>query len=181
MMEAMDPAEELVDVVDEDDRVTATVTRREIRERGLLHRCTYVLVRNAAGAILVHRRTEAKDVYPGAYDVFAGGVCASGESYDDCARREVAEELGVIGAPLRFLARHRYRGPGGQAWGAVYEARWDGVVRHQESEVAWSAWVAADDLDRMLGELTFCPDSREIFERFRGHLGADPARRGPRR
>jgi hypothetical protein len=41
-------------------------------------------------------------------------------------------------------------------------------VRHQASEVAWSAWVAPEALQRMLGELEFCPDSREIFERLRG-------------
>jgi len=163
----LDPAQELVDVVDEDNRVVATVTRREVRARELLHRCTYILVRNTAGEILVHRRTDTKDIHPGAYDVFAGGVCAAGESYDDCARREVAEELGVVGVDLRFLFRHRYRGPGGQAWGAVYEVRWDGPVQPQESEVAWSAWVTPDQLHQMLVDLDFCPDSREIFERVR--------------
>ena len=163
----MNPADELVDVVDEDDRVVGTVTRREVRAGQLLHRCTYILVRDSAGRVLVHRRTDTKDVFPGAYDVFAGGVCASGESYDDCARREVAEELGVEGAELRALFRHRYRGGHGQSWGAVYECRWDGRVRRQESEVAWVDWVEPERLDRMLGELTFCPDSIEIFARLR--------------
>ena len=163
----MDPGLELVDVVDENDKVVATVTRREIRARDLLHRCTYVLVRRPSGEVLVHRRTDTKDVHPGAYDLFAGGVCAAGESYDDCARREAAEELGVVGVDLRFLFRHRYRGPGGQAWGAVYEARWDGPVEPQASEVAWSAWVTPEQLRQMLTELDFCPDSREIFERMR--------------
>jgi isopentenyldiphosphate isomerase len=162
---------ELVDVVDEEDRVVATVPRHVLRERRLLHRCTYVLVRNGAGDILVHRRTETKDVNPGAYDVFAGGVCAAGESYDDCARREVAEELGVTGVDLTFLFRHRYRGPEGQAWGAVYEVRWEGPVRPQAAEVAWTAWVSPADVRRMLAELPFCPDSREVFGRLVGQRG----------
>jgi isopentenyldiphosphate isomerase len=164
----MDPGQELVDVVDEDDRPVAIATRRELRVRNLLHRCTYVLVRNAAGEILVHRRTDTKDIHPGAYDLFAGGVCAAGESYDDCARREVAEEVGVVGAELRLLFRHRYRGASGQAWGAVYEVRWDGPICHQASEVAWSAWVTPARLLEMLDTLHFCPDSREIFARLRG-------------
>jgi isopentenyldiphosphate isomerase len=168
----MDPGLELVDVVDENDQVVATVTRREIRARDLLHRCTYVFVRRTSGEVLVHRRTDTKDVHPGAYDLFAGGVCAAGESYDDCARREAAEELGVAGVDLRFLFRHRYRGPSGQAWGAVYEARWEGPIEPQVSEVAWSAWVTPEQLRQMLTELDFCPDSREIFERMR--LGPEP-------
>ncbi len=154
-------------MVDEVDRVVATVTRREVRARGLLHRCTYVLVRDGSGRVLVHRRTATKDVFPSAYDVFSGGVCAAGEPYDTCARREVAEELGVVGVEPRLLFRHRYRGSHGQAWGAVYEVQWDGPVVCQESEVAWTAGVAPGELDRMLAEREFCPDSREIFERLR--------------
>ena len=163
----MDPGDELVDVVDEDDRVVDVVPRREIRARNLLHRCTYVLVRRADCRVLVHRRTETKDVYPGAYDMFAGGVLASGEPYDDGARRELEEELGISGAPLKPLFFHRYSGPSGEAWGAVYEVTWDGPVVHQESEVVWSDWVTLDELDRMLDEREFCLDSREIFERWR--------------
>jgi isopentenyldiphosphate isomerase len=179
----VDPAQELVDVVDEDDRVVTTVTRREIRARNLLHRCTYVLVRNAAGEILVHRRTDTKDINPGTYDVFAGGVCAAGESYDEGARREVAEELGLTGAELRFLFRHRYRGARGQAWGAVYETRWDGPVEPQASEVAWSAWVSPARLQAMLAEYDFCPDSREILARMALGApvsGSEPTQRGGR-
>ena len=171
---SVEPGDELVDVVDEDDRVVATVPRRQMRQGQLLHRSTYVLLRNAAGEVLVHRRTESKDVFPGAYDVFAGGVCAAGESYDDCARREVAEELGAAGAPLAFRFRHRYRGPGAQTWAAVYEARWDGEVRAQPSEVAWAAWVSGERLEQMLAELPFCPDSREILDRLRS-LPRSPA------
>lgn len=156
-----------MDVVDEEDRVVATVARREMRSRGLLHRCTYVLVRNGAGDVLVHRRTATKDVHPGAHDLFAGGVCAAGESYDACARRELAEELGVAGVTPAFLFRHRYRGAGGPAWGAVYEVRWDGPVRPQTSEVTWTAWVPPARLRTMLDTLEFCPDSREIAARMR--------------
>jgi hypothetical protein len=38
-------------------------------------------------------------------------------------------------------------------------------VRPQETEVAWYAWVSPAELRRMLAELDFCPDSREIFDR----------------
>jgi 8-oxo-dGTP pyrophosphatase MutT (NUDIX family) len=163
----MDPADEFVDVVDEDDRVIDIVARRSIRERNLLHRCTYVMVRSTDGRFLVHRRTDTKDVYPGAYDVFAGGVLASGESYDDGAVRELREELGIGGVRLRPLFRHRCSGPSGEAWGAVYDVTWDGPVVHQASEVAWSGRVTLQELDRMLATETFCRDSREIFERWR--------------
>lgn len=164
----MDPGDELVDVVDEDDQIVGVVTRREVRARSLLHRCAYVLVRRSDGRIHVHRRTDSKDVDPGAYDMLPGGVCAAGEGYDECASRELAEELGISGVAPRFAFRHRYSGPGGETWGAVYEVVWDGPIAPQESEVAWHSWVTPAELDRMIAEREFCPDSLEIFERWRG-------------
>jgi hypothetical protein len=46
----------------------------------------------------------------------------------------------------------------------VYEVSWDGPLRSQASEVAWTAWVAPEALRQMLAELTFCPDSREMAD-----------------
>ena len=69
--------------------------------------------------------------------------------------------------PLERLFTHRYSGPSGEAWGSVYAVTWDGSVVHQPSEVAWSGRVTLDELDEMLATEDFCPDSREIFERWR--------------
>ncbi len=162
----MDPGEELVDVVDEDNRVVETVPRREMRARRLRHRCTYVIVRSGSGEVYVHRRTETKDVYPGFFDVTAGGVNAAGESYEVGARRELFEELGVDAAPtFRFL--HRYEGPEGHVWGAAYDVVWGGEFTWQPEEVAWGAFVPLDELDRMIAREPFCPDGLEVFERWR--------------
>lgn len=62
---ATDPADELADVVDEDDRVVGRAGRSEIRARNLLHRGVAILCRNSRGEIYVHRRTDTKDVFPG--------------------------------------------------------------------------------------------------------------------
>ncbi len=163
----MDPGDELVDVVDEDDRVVSVVPRREMRARNLLHRCTYVLVERSDGLIHVHRRTETKDVDPGKYDMLPGGVCGAGETYDDCAVRELAEELGIEGVEPRFRFKHRYSEPDGEAWGAVYDVAWDGPIVPKAEEVAWYGWVTSEVLDRMLARESFCGDSREIYARLR--------------
>ena len=163
----MDPGDELVDVVDEDDHIVHVVTRREIRAQNLLHRCTYVLVKRSDDLIHVHRRTETKDTDPGAYDMFPGGVCDAGEDYDACARREIAEELGIDGVDPQFRFKHRYSGPDGETWGAVYTLTWDGPIVPQAEEVAWHSWVTTSELDQMLAEERFCPDSREIYARLR--------------
>ncbi len=121
--------DEPVDVVDEDDRVVGVVARAEMRVNNLPHRTAYVLCRNSAGDVFVHRRTRTKDVYPGMYDAFFGGVAASGEPIKQTARREFAEEAGVGDAELRFCFK-------------VFETRWDGALVLQTEEVESGEWVA---------------------------------------
>jgi len=166
----VDPGDELVDVVDQANEVVGSVTRRELRERNLLHRCTYVFVLNGTGELYVDRRTDTKDVYPGFYDVCAGGVNAAGESYEACAARELEEELGVRAVPeLRFV--HRYSGPSGQVWGAAFDVVWDGRIVWQPEEVVWGAFLPLPEVDAMIARASFCPDGLEVFERWR-RLGA---------
>lgn len=170
----MDPGDELVEVVDESNEVLELVPRRAMRGKRLLHRCTYVIVLNGTGELYVHRRTLTKDVNPGLYDVSAGGVNGAGETYDMCASREVAEELGVTATPtFRFM--HRYSGPDGEVWGAAYDVVWDGEIVWQPSEVAWGAFVPLGDVDAMIARERFCADALEVFERWRSEGFARPA------
>jgi isopentenyldiphosphate isomerase len=162
----MDPGGEPVEIVDEDDQVIDVVPRHIMRERRLMHRCTYVIVLDRQAKVYVHRRSETKDVYPGFYDVTAGGVNAVGESYDDGAEREVFEELGVR-APPTFRFKQRYEGPDGRCWGAVYDVVWDGPVLWQPEEVVWGAFVPLERIDAMIAGERFCPDGLEMFERWR--------------
>jgi 8-oxo-dGTP pyrophosphatase MutT (NUDIX family) len=165
-MAAADPGDELVDLVDELDRVVGQATRREVRRRKLLHRGTAVLCRNPAAEVYVHRRTDTKDVFPGRYDMFVGGVVAAGEGYEAAAARELAEELGVAGRRLRFLFMHRYTGADNPNWGAAFEVTWDGPVRPQATEIAWGAFLPLPDLLARLPAWPFVPDSLEMFTRW---------------
>jgi isopentenyldiphosphate isomerase len=166
----------MVDLVDEDDRVIGRAPRSEVRRRNLLHRGAGVLCRNSAGDVYVHRRSDTKDVFPGLYDAFAGGIVASGESYEQAARRELAEELGVVGAELRPLVKQRYRGPDLQTWNTVFEAVWDGPIVHQVEEIAWGAFVPVGELRQRLDSWELVPDGlmalRFYLERLQGPGGA---------
>jgi isopentenyldiphosphate isomerase len=175
-VDGIDPGDEVLDVVDEEDRVVGQATRREVRAGRLLHRFSSVLCRDPAGRLYVHRRTDDKDVYPGMYDTAAGGVLAAGETYLEAARRELAEELGVAGPEPRFLFKHRYRGQENPSWSALYEVTWDGPVRPQASEIAWGAFLTLEELDARLQEWPFCPDGLEIYRRWQAQTGAATAR-----
>ena len=74
---------------------------------------------------------------------------------------------GIAGVPLRFLVDTAFDGPHERALMRLYEVTWDGPILPQPEEIAWGAFVAFDELDRMLAKRAFCPDSVAIFDRWR--------------
>jgi isopentenyldiphosphate isomerase len=159
-------ADELVDVVDEDDRVVARVTRREMREQNLLHRNASVICLSSKGEVFVHRRVHTKDVFPSLYDLFASGVVGSGESYDAAAKRELGEELGVVGPEPEPLFKHRYEGQSSRSFTMVYRVVWDGPIVCQAEEIAWGAFLPLADVARNSQEFQYVPDGWQIFSRY---------------
>lgn len=97
--------------VDRDDRLLGGLPRHELRERGLIGRGTFILLFNSAGELCVHQRTLSKALYPGFWDVAAGGMVGVDETYAESAARELAEELGVSGVPLTAHERFYFEAP----------------------------------------------------------------------
>ncbi|MDQ0797278.1 NUDIX hydrolase [Streptomyces sp. B1I3] len=172
----MTPADEILDIVDENDEVVGQAPRGEATARGLRHRCVFVEARDAAGRLFVHRRTATKLVFPSHYDMFVGGVVGAGESYDDAALREAEEELGVQGLPRpEPLFTFLYENAGHSWWSAVYQVRCELPVRPQAEEVAWHTFLTDAELERQLGDRLWVPDGLETYHRLRRFRSAAQA------
>ena len=150
--------EELVDIVDDDDNVIATVTRSEMRSRRLQHRSVGIAVISTDGRLLIHRRSLAKDIWPGWWDIAAGGVVAAGETYEAAARRELEEELGVEG-DVEFLGQSRYVDDDVAEMCRGYRVVHDGPFEFSDGEVSEVRWVTFAELDAMRTTHHFLPDS----------------------
>jgi len=87
--------DEILDVVNERDEVVGRGTRREVHECRLRHRAVHVLLFDERNQLFVQKRSAAKDTFPLCYDSSASGHLSSGEDDDDCAERELREELGL--------------------------------------------------------------------------------------
>jgi 8-oxo-dGTP pyrophosphatase MutT (NUDIX family) len=165
------PEDEVVALYDAAGAVVGSASRAVMRAEGLWHASGVVLVRSGDGeSAYVHLRTPDKDVYPGTWDCWAGGVVAAGESPAECARRELAEELGITGvepAPLFTLA---YRDGSIRCHNFAFEVRWDGPIIHQPEEIADGRWLPLAELRNWADDpdSPFIPDGREgIREWFR--------------
>lgn len=158
----MNPADELVDVIDDAGRTIGVVTRREMREKRLPHRSVYLLVFNSKGELFIHLRTAAKDVYPSHWDVAVGGVLAAGEDFDSGAVREAREEIGVVLQP-EPLFRVKYADAASIAQGMAYRAVHDGPFQLQVEEVVRGEFIPVEDLLYRMRRDSFCPDGQTVL------------------
>ena len=104
---------ELFGVVDENGMPTGEIIERsEAHRLGKPHRTSHVWIVRKKGErveILLQKRCEQKDSYPGCYDISSAGHIPAGDDFVESALRELKEELGVcVGVEqLEFCGIHR--------------------------------------------------------------------------
>jgi 16S rRNA (adenine1518-N6/adenine1519-N6)-dimethyltransferase len=142
-------ADELIDVVDRDDRVIRQERRSVVHAQGLLHRAVHVFVFNSRGQLLVQRRSASKDEFPLTYTSSASGHVGAGETYDDCAPRELKEEIG-LDSPLEFLVKFPASPGTANEHTVLFRAVTDAAPTPDEHEVASLTYFDLEELQALL-------------------------------
>ncbi len=146
-------SQELLDVVDENDRVIEVMPRGEVHRLGLMHRSVHILLFNGKGELFIQKRSMSKDSNPGLWDSSAAGHVDSGEDYLGCAIRELGEELGIYQTlSLQPLCRLPASSTTAMEHCTVYHCVYDGPLALQKDEIDEGAWVSVGEMDRRVAE-----------------------------
>ncbi len=144
-------AEELLDIVDHNNKVIGQARRQDIHALGLRHRSAHVLIYNQQGDLFLQKRSKHKDDFPGYWDSSAAGHVDAGESYDQCIVRETKEELGVELTPppiMQFLLTARPEN--GMEFCQVYTATHNGPFELDHDEVETGDWFSPEQITNWL-------------------------------
>lgn len=87
-------SEEILYLVDSSDNVIGEAPRDQCHNQGLWHRRATVFVFNSAGELLLQKRAPNMS-RPNLWCGSASGHVLQGESYEQAARRELQEEIGI--------------------------------------------------------------------------------------
>jgi len=150
---------ERVDIVDADDRVVRTVSRAEMRAQRLRHRAVFIAVVSTDGRVLIHQRSFDKDLWPGRWDLAVGGVVASVMKTMTSASAIAARKVGVTDATPVEIGGGTYTDDDVALVGRCFRVTTDGPFTFADGEVIHAEWVALDDLDALIEERSFLPDS----------------------
>lgn len=147
---------DLVDVVDEDDKVIGKALIQEVRSKGLIHRIARVMVENPQGQILLQKRTQ-KLLWPNCWDNSAAGHVDAGEDYITAARRELFEEIGIENAELKEVGNYFTDVVVGpdilKRFNQLYKVVIDFTPTNlEESEVSEVKWFDIEDVKKLMQE-----------------------------
>lgn len=133
--------QELLSIVDENDRVIGSALRSIIHRDRLLHRAVHILVFNDSNLLFLQKRSLTKDINPGLWDSSAAGHVDVGEDYDACALRELNEELGVQVDRINPLFKLSATPVTGMEFIEVYSCDHNGPFSLAAEEVEEGRWV----------------------------------------
>lgn len=98
--------EEILDLVDKDDKVIGQIVRSETdrlsAEKLGFTRAVDMFIKNSEGQVWIPKRTADKKIAPSGLDYSCGGHVTSGDSYDSTMVRETEEELNFTPDPKRL-------------------------------------------------------------------------------
>lgn len=99
---------EILDIINMDDQVIGQATREDVYANRHIHRIIHVIVRDSSGRQLLQLRSAGSKYLPLYWSTAVGGHIHAGESYEDAARREMEEEIGITGSELRQIGTFFY-------------------------------------------------------------------------
>ncbi len=131
-----DDANEQFIVVDGNDRILSYRSRFDCHhDRTLIHRSTGILVTDG-DRYLLQKRSPTKDLQPGKWAISVGGHVARGETYEETARREAFEELGIRVESLHVRKRFVFRGTEETEMATLFLCEHPGPFRIAPDEVS---------------------------------------------
>ncbi|MEK7594379.1 MAG: NUDIX domain-containing protein [Patescibacteria group bacterium] len=102
-------SEPQIQIVTENDEPLKAADKKDAYTNGWFHRMARVMLEDADGRVLLQKRAEHMEMYPGRWDNSAAGYVDVGEDYITAALRELNEEIGIKDVKLRTLGYYESR------------------------------------------------------------------------
>lgn len=157
-----DAETELLDIVDEDDRVLRAAPRRRVIDEYHIHRAVMFFVFDREGRVYVNQRSESKEIYPSYWSIGFGGHVLAGESYDAAATREVQEETGLLDRPLA-IGTFKKRTADERENVTVYRVIASRDPDPYPEEIAQGEFQTMAELSERIGRLPFLPETPDLM------------------
>jgi len=144
--------DELVDIVNEQDQVDRGHQPGQLGQQNLNTRIVLAFIVNHEKKFAILRRTADKIYSPLHLSIVGGGV-QSGETYEQAAKREIAEEVNiqVDQHQFKFLGLHQphegWHNPSGGLFKAIYEVTMNSSeMNYSQADFCELLWLTPEEI-----------------------------------
>lgn len=145
--------EELVIVVDENDKVLDFIPRSDAHKKKLLHRTISISVFNEEGKVMLHQRSMNKDTNPGMISNSCGGHVSKGQDYLEAAEREIKEELDLK-SKLVLIKKMIINDPTHRTMTSIYTTVANGPFNFDKEEMNNTKFYSKDEIEKVSNKLS---------------------------
>lgn len=148
--EAVRSMPEYLDVVDDSNIVIGKALKEEIYAKKLPHRIVHIFVLDAKNQkIYLQQRSQTVSFLPGYYCTSASGHVQSGETYEQAAKRELREELGVS-LPLKKVSELYFVSNDHRRFIELFIAVAEGEFSFADGEVSGGEFMSIGEAKKLI-------------------------------
>jgi isopentenyldiphosphate isomerase len=164
--------EELLEIVNEHGDMIGSSPRSVVHgDPSLIHRVVHVLVFNTEDDLLLQKRSYTKDVAPGRWDTSVGGHVGFGENVIISSKREMEEELGIVGYEPEYLYSYIHSNSYETELVMSYRCIYEGKINFNREEIDEVRFWSFDDIRDALGKKILSDNFEHEFQTYLNFSG----------
>lgn len=163
----MSELDEILEIVDENNKVVGQATRGECYEKGLLHRAVNIFIFSSKSEteVFLHKRSDKKLKYPNFWDLSCSEHVKPGEPFETAAKRGLKEELNIEMELEEIVPIHRLDSSDEKEQYhdnelvITYKGIYNGEMKYDPDEVSNGKFFSKGKVDKMIkgNEVKFTP------------------------
>lgn len=162
----------MLPLVDESGNVIGKAKRAECHDgTKMLHPVVHLHVRDAQGRLMLQLRAKHKKIQPGKWDTAVGGHVDFGECVSEALRREVREEIGLIGFTPEMVDAYVFESDIEREYVNVFvtEVNSEFCPDVSEEDVADARFFTLAEIREMIGRGDTTPNFTSEFTKYFAH------------
>jgi isopentenyldiphosphate isomerase len=155
-------AEQIIDIINENNEVVDKATRTDVIKNNLLHRAVKIVVINDKEEFLLCKMPENQEITGNKYEIGIWGEVLSDETFEDAMYRKLKDSLHINPPPV-FVKKFRYENEISKAIVHLYALTYEEEIKLKNARIKDAKFLSITKIEQMIDKNMLSPISEYVF------------------